>query len=181
VILGNGASSAGAESHTIRRKGEFYALSTKDRHPIHGRAALVTDEEVKALAAGLLPAAVAEVAEMMHAERRGVHSLYRHFDKEGRLLYVGRTNDYARRTGEHAKSKPWWKDVASSTVEHYPTFKALSEAEKRAIETEYPVENDHHNRANPRRRIRKKDLRVDQRLSTKRIEQQPEETKEPVA
>jgi hypothetical protein len=33
------------------------------------------------------------------------------FDAAGKLLYVGKTNNYARRSDEH-KDKPWWKDVA---------------------------------------------------------------------
>ena len=168
MILGNGAAAAGAEAHSIRLKGEFYALSNSARHPVHGRAALVTDEDVKAIAAGMLPAAVADMSEMMQNTKRGETALYRHFDAEGRLLYVGITNNYARRSGEHAEDKPWWRDVARSEVERYPTRKAALEAEKRAIIAEHPLDNDQHNGANPRRRRGRTDLRVDTRLSLRR-------------
>jgi predicted GIY-YIG superfamily endonuclease len=178
-VLGQGAEASGAKCSEIRTAGVGYSHSEGDVVARKFRGAMVTDDETKLIAMGKLPAAVMEMAEMETTAKRGETALYRHFDAEGRLLYVGITNNYARRSGEHADDKPWWRDVARSEVERYPTRKAAMDAEKAAIESEHPLDNDQHNKGNPRRRIRKTDLRIDKRLSTRR--EQQEETKEPVA
>lgn len=41
--------------------------------------------------------------------------LYRCFDRDGQLLYVGVTDNVERRKREHAKDKFWWHDVARVT------------------------------------------------------------------
>lgn len=33
---------------------------------------------------------------------------YRHYDAEGRLLYVGIARDTQRRAMQHATASPWW-------------------------------------------------------------------------
>lgn len=68
-------------------------------------------------------------------------SLYRYFDAEGRLLYVGITARRTRRGHEHERDKDWWGDVASSTIEHFPTRAEASEAEGLAISSENPLHN----------------------------------------
>lgn len=75
------------------------------------------------------------------------HLLYRLFDADDQLLYVGRTNDLRRRFERHAMVQPWWAEVARSQVESLGTFEALCEAERAAIVAERPKYNITHNAA----------------------------------
>lgn len=78
-------------------------------------------------------------------------TLYRFFDANDRLLYVGISNLASRRWAQHEADKPWWSEVARTSVEHFATRKAALEAEKRAIQTEHPKHNVVHNRSNVRK------------------------------
>lgn len=69
------------------------------------------------------------------------HQLYRHFDKAGRLLYVGISSNFAKRTNGH-KSAHWFRRIASMTVEHFGSRTAAQEAERAAIQQERPIHND---------------------------------------
>lgn len=69
------------------------------------------------------------------------HLLYRFFDAEGVLLYIGRTNDLRRRFDGHSRAQPWWDEVVRSTVETLPDLPALKAAEKQAILDEHPKYN----------------------------------------
>lgn len=73
--------------------------------------------------------------------------LYRHWGWDGRLLYVGITNDYRRRCEQHADTKWWWPQVnpAWSTTQKFPNRLAALAAEKAAIRFERPVYNIAHN------------------------------------
>jgi len=70
--------------------------------------------------------------------------LYRFFDESGCLLYVGISTVGPSRWKSHSKEKPWWTDVASSTVKHFTTRQAAESAEISAIKSEYPVHNKMH-------------------------------------
>ena len=72
-------------------------------------------------------------------------TLYRQFSKEGDLLYVGVSCRIPQRIKEHSKHSPWWDDVAKIDVEHFESRDAVLDAEKRAIQTESPKFNIHHN------------------------------------
>ena len=72
--------------------------------------------------------------------------LYRHFDRAGRLLYAGRTNEPPRRLRDHRQTKAWWAEVASTTYAPYESLEALKAAERTAIETEHPLWNVQHNK-----------------------------------
>lgn len=73
------------------------------------------------------------------------HGLYRFFDATGHLLYIGITADLPTRLGDHNEKKPWWTEVASVTVEHYPDRPSVLQAEKAAIKAERPRYNIEHN------------------------------------
>lgn len=69
------------------------------------------------------------------------HTLYRFFDADGRLLYVGRTINPARRWREHEKKSPWFTAVAQVTRQVFATATEVDHAERRAIATERPLHN----------------------------------------
>lgn len=74
------------------------------------------------------------------------HALYRFFAADDALLYVGITCDVGKRWDRHSREKPWWTDVARSTVEHFESREAVLAAEEKAIRTEKPKHNVRHNR-----------------------------------
>jgi hypothetical protein len=76
-----------------------------------------------------------------------ITTLYRFYDGNDRLLYVGISGNPARRHHEHSKEKPWWSEVARSTMEHFPTREQAAQAECIAIRSEMPVHNIMHNRS----------------------------------
>lgn len=70
--------------------------------------------------------------------------MYRFYDKDDVLLYVGITDDAVRRYRSHALDKAWFSRAVRSTMEHFETRGALVEAEVRAIQTEHPKYNQAH-------------------------------------
>lgn len=74
---------------------------------------------------------------------RGV-TLYRFFDAEHRLLYVGITGKKAARWAGH-RSKVWWSEAVTVALEHFDDRPSALAAEAHAIRTERPVHNVVHN------------------------------------
>ena len=70
--------------------------------------------------------------------------LYRYFDSEGRLLYLGITGDNTKRQSQHRRDSFWFGLIASATFEHYPTRLEALAAEKSAIQSEQPKFNTQH-------------------------------------
>jgi predicted GIY-YIG superfamily endonuclease len=71
--------------------------------------------------------------------------LYRLYGEGEALLYAGITDDWTRRLREHSRIKPWLTDVLSVKLERYPDRAAVVAAERRAIRSEKPRYNIHHN------------------------------------
>ena len=71
-------------------------------------------------------------------------SLYRFFDQNHQLLYVGITYRIEPRFSQHRQEKPW-DQIATVTVEHHPTRDRALEAERAAIQSENPKWNVVHN------------------------------------
>lgn len=69
------------------------------------------------------------------------HCLYRFFDIDDNLLYVGITGNLEARTGHHRKHKAWWRLVATMTVERFDSLQQCEIAERTAIRDENPVFN----------------------------------------
>lgn len=67
--------------------------------------------------------------------------LYRHFDKDGILLYVGAAKDAMARLGTHHK-REWYKNIRTITVHYYRTKRAALKAEAEAIAKEKPKFNE---------------------------------------
>ncbi|MBZ6290342.1 GIY-YIG nuclease family protein [Streptomyces olivaceus] len=68
-------------------------------------------------------------------------ALYRFFDTDGALLYVGITYDIEQRFASHSNSSPWWKDIASERIEWHETRSLALAAESAAIKAERPRYN----------------------------------------
>lgn len=72
---------------------------------------------------------------------KSTHVLYRFFDAQGNLLYVGITNDPEQRFRGHQGDKSWYHHVATAKMEHFETRAELMAAEIAAIEGEKPKYN----------------------------------------
>lgn len=68
-------------------------------------------------------------------------AIYRLFDTDDVLLYVGVTGNLRERLGNHSRTQRWWPEVARKAVEWYPTRTEAEDAEKRAIREERPLYN----------------------------------------
>ncbi|MFF8840492.1 GIY-YIG nuclease family protein [Streptomyces sp. NPDC015130] len=82
----------------------------------------------------------------------GATALYRFFDAESRLLYVGITSRLRVRMTEHARdyAGTWWPEVDKRSVDWYPTRTDAGQAERTAIKDEQPLHNVLHT---PRHRL----------------------------
>lgn len=76
-------------------------------------------------------------------------ALYRLRSTDGALLYIGVAGNPGRRFEQHATDKPWWSEVATITLAHYPDRAAALAAERDAIHAERPRYNIAHNRPGP--------------------------------
>lgn len=63
------------------------------------------------------------------------------FDGDGALLYVGQSCWPGVRMGVHQNRSPWFREVSSITVEHFPSEQEARDAEVRAIRRERPRYN----------------------------------------
>lgn len=69
------------------------------------------------------------------------HALYRHFDGDGTLLYVGTTWNPLVRSSKHQTKSQWFHDVATITIEWFPSESTARDAESLAIVRERPKHN----------------------------------------
>lgn len=67
-------------------------------------------------------------------------ALYRIFNADGQLLYVGISVDVGHRLACHSR-RGWWTEVATITVQHFATERQALEAERDAILNEHPLHN----------------------------------------
>lgn len=74
----------------------------------------------------------------------GPVAVYRFFDADARLLYVGLTSNPGKRTQQHRYTKPWWCEVSTMTVETHEDAREGARAERWAIQTEDPKYNVAH-------------------------------------
>lgn len=65
-------------------------------------------------------------------------ALYRHWDSEGKLLYVGISLSPAYRLSQHKDTAHWFRRIASTTIEWLPSRLLAIAAEREAIKTEAP-------------------------------------------
>jgi predicted GIY-YIG superfamily endonuclease len=69
------------------------------------------------------------------------HVLYRMFNRDGDLLYVGLTNNPKNRFKTHSKTQEWWREVATISVQTFDSRNQLAAAESQAIKDEKPLYN----------------------------------------
>lgn len=75
------------------------------------------------------------------ASHQGRTAVYRLFNADGDLLYVGIANDLQARLRQHAAAKPWWPEVARHTATWLEGRISALKAEAHAIRTEDPAYN----------------------------------------
>ncbi len=68
-------------------------------------------------------------------------ALYRHYDSDGVLLYIGITSSMRRRLREHEGNSDWYERISRITIERYESRDAALLAEKDAICREGPLYN----------------------------------------
>lgn len=81
------------------------------------------------------------VARPKSVDSDGRHDLYRFFDENGLLLYVGITKDFKKRKSQHAARSQWFHRAARHTLEPHPSRAAALAAEAAAILEEQPLFN----------------------------------------
>lgn len=68
-------------------------------------------------------------------------TVYRFYDSDSRLLYVGVSKQIPIRLRSHNSEKPWWLDAAWLTFEHFASRPEALAAEAAAIVAEDPLYN----------------------------------------
>jgi excinuclease UvrABC nuclease subunit len=68
-------------------------------------------------------------------------TLYRFYNQNDELLYVGITKFFEPRLKQHYKNADWFFETSRATLEHYQTRQDVEQAESRAIKLEKPKYN----------------------------------------
>jgi hypothetical protein len=71
----------------------------------------------------------------------GVCCLYRHFDKNRNLLYVGISLTHMKRLSTHRLHADWFLQIKTVEIEHFKDRKTAMQAEREAIAHENPMFN----------------------------------------
>lgn len=71
-------------------------------------------------------------------------ALYRAYNSDGVLLYVGIAVDWGARWAQHRATAPYYNAVARLEIEWLPTRAAAKIAEREAVEKEQPLHNIEH-------------------------------------
>lgn len=69
------------------------------------------------------------------------HAVYRFYDKDGILLYVGVSYKVLHRLDHHKSTKDWFWKITRIELEWFPSWGPAAGAEVRAILAENPVHN----------------------------------------
>jgi hypothetical protein len=72
-------------------------------------------------------------------------ALYRYWDADDLLLYVGITGHMGYRERSHIKGSSWMDFAVRSTIERFPCKFQAEPAEREAIQAEHPLFNHKHN------------------------------------
>ena len=69
------------------------------------------------------------------------NSVYKIYDKDKNLLYIGSSMLVITRINNHASTKDWWNDVNSIQVSHFADKTTALKEESKAIKNENPLYN----------------------------------------
>jgi hypothetical protein len=157
TILGTGAETRGAKCSEISERGIGYAEDEFSNRLDKFRGALVTDEQKVVIAKGEVPDGMFGKVEEVNPQ----HAVYRFFNRERELLYVGETNSPKDRFKQHAAEQPWWHEVDMRLTKiTWWDSRVEGEAEEaRAIKAELPKYNILLNQDNPLRVVVRKQKR----------------------
>jgi hypothetical protein len=72
---------------------------------------------------------------------RATACVYRCYADDGALIYVGCTEIGLDRFSAHRSAASWFTEVATITIEHFPTRLGAYAAERKAIRSEAPIYN----------------------------------------
>jgi predicted GIY-YIG superfamily endonuclease len=67
--------------------------------------------------------------------------LYRHFDRDNNLLYVGVSLSAIQRLGQHSEHSHWFSSIARVEIQNFETREEVLAAERKAITDENPRHN----------------------------------------
>lgn len=70
-----------------------------------------------------------------------VTQLYRYFDIDGNLLYIGISVNFMVRASQHKSSSRWFDRISYVNVTHFPNRELAIRAERLAISNEMPIYN----------------------------------------
>jgi len=70
--------------------------------------------------------------------------LYRFWDADGLLLYVGISKDFDKRTTQHQKGSSWYEFHAQYKIQEIPMESTAIDYEKFVVQTEKPLFNIQH-------------------------------------
>lgn len=130
------AAGAVADSHSVLGEVPFARFSDPDLPVSKQRAARQAERYREAFET---------VPEQRTAPAPAMTSLYRWFDADGELLYIGISGELALRQNGHSKKSSWSDFASTSTVERFATRDEARAAERAAIEAEQPLFNGTHN------------------------------------
>ena len=68
-------------------------------------------------------------------------ALYRHYNKDGDLLYVGISSKHLQRLAQHSNHAHWYDEITRIEIEHFEFKCDAVRAETKAIRTESPAHN----------------------------------------
>lgn len=74
------------------------------------------------------------------------HAVYKHFDANGQLLYIGVSLNHLARLAQHSDTSHWFNDIARIEVIACETRAAALAKERSLIRAERPKHNKQHNR-----------------------------------
>lgn len=95
------------------------------------------------------------------------YQLYRYWDENLNLLYIGSSRSAIIRLFEHEKDF-WFNEIAMVTIENFPDRTTAKEAERTAIWKEKPQHNVTHNSQRPRSRKMRKRIYFQQFMEKRR-------------
>lgn len=77
----------------------------------------------------------------MKRDPNRAHVVYRAFDSDGRLLYVGMTSNLCGRLTTHRRNGVWYQEAAVWTIEGFADRSSAWKVEQAAIYGEHPLHN----------------------------------------